>query len=119
MVRTPLTVEEQLQAELVEVVVAVRAAPVEAAAGRPRATTPRSERAPGVADRSALAGIAVARSSENAQAVFLSATNAEVVAMLDAKYWHRWLTTPVDFKGALDHVANISQFADEARRVHA
>ena len=39
-------------------------------------------------------------------AVFLSATRAEVVGTLDAHYWRQWLTTPVNFAGALDYFAS-------------
>ena len=57
---------------------------------------------PGVADSTAFSSIPLAKRKASA-VVFISATRADAADELDAAYWRRWLTAPVNFAGALQH----------------
>ena len=59
----------------------------------------------GVEDGEAFASLPEARASGISGVVFVSATTAQPYAQLDASYWREWLTTPVNFKGALEYAA--------------
>ncbi len=48
-----------------------------------------------------------AASAERIPPVFVSSVYARRVDELGADYWLAWLTKPVDFKGALDYIANM------------
>ena len=78
----------------------------------------------GVADGSALAPLAVAHHAAGTSdapppALFISATRGEVEGELDAAYWRQWLSSPVDFAGALEHFATfcIEDAADLVRTI--
>ena len=61
---------------------------------------------PGMQDGSQMATLPMCRETESGTATFLSATRQQV-HLLDVAYWREWLTTPVNFQGALERATSL------------